>query len=109
MKTNLLLFVALVVCALGLVTSQHYARKNFVALEQAHAKARQLETAWDQLQLEQSSLSSHNLVDKVAKRDLKMQAVQPSRTLYVAVPDSTERPVARDPSNPTAIALRGAR
>ena len=38
-KLNLLLLLVLIVCALGLVTSQHKARKLFTDLEREQARA----------------------------------------------------------------------
>ncbi len=109
MKKNFALFAVLVVCALALVTSQHVARKTFVGLEQANARTKQLDIEWDQLQVEQTKLAKPSLIDSVAKRDLKMQTVEPSRTLYVALPE-TERPLAQTtPSNPVAVALKASR
>ena len=114
MKVNLALFAALVVCALALVTSQHVARKTFVALEQANTRSKQLDVEWDQLQVEQTKLAKPSLIDAVAKRELKMQTVEPSRTLYIALPEA-ERPLAHLPAaqpgtgNPVAVAMKAAR
>ena len=49
-RLNILLSMLLVVCALGLVTSQHRARKLFIDLEQANNQTQQHEVRWDQLQ-----------------------------------------------------------
>ena len=81
----------LVVCALGLVTSQHRARKQFVALEQAQAQQRQLEVRWNQLQLDQTGLATSSLIDAKARRGLSMQPVTPQRTLHLNVEQGPER------------------
>jgi cell division protein FtsL len=54
-KLNLLLLAVLVACALGLVTSQHKARKLFSDLEREQNRARELDIEHGQLQLEAST------------------------------------------------------
>ena len=90
-RLNVLLAAVLVVCALGLVTSQHRARKLFVDVERAQAQSRQLEVQWDQLQLEQSTLATSSLIDAKARKGLAMQPAPPQRTLYLSVDVPTEK------------------
>ena len=54
-RLTLCLLGLLAACALGLVTSQHHARKLFAELEREQARAKSLEVEYDQLQLEQST------------------------------------------------------
>ncbi|MBN9460231.1 MAG: cell division protein FtsL [Burkholderiales bacterium] len=82
-RANIVLAAALLLCALGLVTSQHRARKFFVDLERAQAQAAQHEVRWNQLQLEQTALAKASLIDARARRDLAMQPVSAERTLYL--------------------------
>lgn len=82
-RLNFLLGVLLLVAALSLVTSQYRARRLFVGLERTQAAARQLDVEWNQLQLQQTQLTKHSLIDGAARRDLKMQPVTPSRTVYL--------------------------
>jgi cell division protein FtsL len=72
-KLNLLLLLVLVVCALGLVTSQHKARKLFSDLEREQARARELEIDYGRLQLEASTWGLHARVEKVAAGTLGMR------------------------------------
>lgn len=72
-KINLLLLVALVVCALSLVTSRHQARKLFVELEREQALARAYGVEYGQLQLEQGTWAMPARVDKIAREQLRMQ------------------------------------
>ena len=51
-RFNMLLLLIVVVCALGVVTSQHRARKLFQALEGEQERVRQLDIEYGQLQLE---------------------------------------------------------
>jgi len=82
-KLNVLLATILITCALLLGTSQHRARKGFIDVERAQALARKHEVEWKQLQLEQTRLAKHSLIDAAARRDLKMQPVSPDRTIYL--------------------------
>jgi len=71
-KLNIFLFVMLIVCGLGIVTARHEARKAFMAQEREQKLAEQLNTEWDQLQLEQSTLAMHERVEKIARKQLDM-------------------------------------
>ena len=48
-RLNILLLLAVVICALSVVTSQHKARKLFQSLESEQARARQLDVEYAQL------------------------------------------------------------
>ena len=82
-KLNLLLLAVLVACALGLVTSQHKARKLFSDLEREHGRARELDVEYGQLQLEASTWGLHSRVQKIATGTLGMRAVDPRRVRIV--------------------------
>ncbi|MET0345055.1 MAG: cell division protein FtsL [Casimicrobiaceae bacterium] len=71
-RISLILLGALIVCALSLVTSRHDARRLFVELEREQARARQLETEYGQLQLEQSTWGMPARVEKIARENLRM-------------------------------------
>ena len=102
-KLNVLMATILLTCSLLLVTSQHRARKGFIDLERAQALARKHEIEWQQLQLEQTQLAKHSLIDAAARRSLKMQPVTPDRTIYLSVnPTPASAPAA--PSVPGALA-----
>ncbi len=72
-KLNMFLTFVLVVCALGVVTSQHKARKLFMMLENEKEIAQQIEVEWGRLQLEQSTLVMHGRIEKIAKEQLNMK------------------------------------
>lgn len=82
-KLNLLLLLVLVVCALGLVTSQHKARKLFSDLEREQARARDLEVEYGKLQLEASTWGLHARVERVAAGTLGMRAPDARRVRIV--------------------------
>jgi cell division protein FtsL len=81
-RLNLLLFAALVACALALVSSQHQARKLYVQLEKEQELAKQLEVEWGQLQLEQSTWATHARIESIATRQLNMR-VPPANRIQV--------------------------
>ncbi|MEW6314100.1 MAG: cell division protein FtsL [Pseudomonadota bacterium] len=89
---NFMLLAVLVVCALGVVTSQHKARKLFVELQQEQDLVQRLEVEWGQLQLEQSTWAMHARIEKIASGRLRMSVPPPGRvqivqpTRYAKVP-----------------------
>jgi cell division protein FtsL len=90
-KVNVTLALLLVVCALGLVTSQNRARKLFVELQKAQVAGKQLEVQWNQLELEQTALAKNSLIDSKARRSLAMQPVSAERTLHLNLSSETEK------------------
>ena len=82
-RINLLLLVLVVLCALGVITSQHEARKLFIALEGEQAAANKLAEEWTQLQLEQSTWATSKRVEAVAARTLNMRLPDASTTVIV--------------------------
>jgi len=71
-RFNMILLLIVVVCALGVVTSQHRARKLFQDLESEQERARQLDVEYGQLQLEMSTWATHPRVEKIARDRLRM-------------------------------------
>ncbi len=82
-RLNLILLLALTACALGMVTSQHKARKLFNELQQEEERAKQLDVEWGQLQLEQSTWAMHARVEKIARTRLHMSVPDAKRTQVV--------------------------
>ena len=78
-KANLVLLAVLIGCALSLVTSRHEARRLFVEIERDEARARQYETEYGQLQLEQSTWGMPARVEKIAREKGRMQLAPGSR------------------------------
>ena len=83
-KLNLLLLAVLVACAIGLVTSQHQARKRFSELEREEARARELDIDYGRLQLEASTWGLHQRVEKIATGTLGMRTPDPRRVRVIA-------------------------
>jgi cell division protein FtsL len=77
------LLLATIACALGVVTSQHKARKLFVELQKEKDRAQQMEVEWGQLQLEQSTLAMPARVEKIASSRLQMQLPRSGQIQFV--------------------------
>jgi cell division protein FtsL len=73
----------LTVCALGLVTSQHKARKLFAELERQEARTKALDVEWGQLELETRTWALPSRIDKLARERLDMRAPDPRRVHVV--------------------------
>ena len=87
-RFNFVLLAALIACALGLVTSQHQARKLYVELQKEQDLANQINVEWGQLQLEASTWATHARVEKIAVQSLGMRVPPPSRIQLVPPAES---------------------
>ena len=72
-RLNLLLIVVVLVSSIGVITSQHQARKRLQALEQERERSHNLDIEFGQLQLEMSSWAAHTRIEKIAREKLGMQ------------------------------------
>jgi cell division protein FtsL len=79
------LWLAVLASAAGAIYSKHCARELFVELEQLNTRRDNLEIEWGQLQLEQSSWSTHAFVESVASKKLHM-AMPPPRDIKLVSP-----------------------
>jgi len=73
------------VCALGVVTSQHRARKYFIALQSEKDRAQEMEVEWGQLRLELGSLALPVRVEKIASTQLRMRVPQGKQIQFVRI------------------------
>jgi cell division protein FtsL len=87
-RVNFLLLVGLIACALGVITSQHHARKAFTELENEQATASKLATELTQLQIEQGTWATHKRVEQVASKKLGMRAPDSAATLVVDIEEA---------------------
>lgn len=83
-RLNLILFAVLMMTALGVVTSQHKARKLYFELQQQNDAAKQLEIEWGQLQLEQSTWAMHSRIESIASKHMKMEVPDSKRIQVVS-------------------------
>jgi len=84
-RVNVFLLAAVIACALGVITSQHEARKRFIELEGEQAAAKKLAEERTQLQLEQSTWATHKRVAQLAQGQLGMRLPDPSTTTILTL------------------------
>lgn len=91
-RLNVMLFTVLLLCALGVVTSQHQARKSFVKLHNEQERGRELEIEFGQLQLEQSTWAMQSRIEQVASKKLGMRVPPVARVRVVPPPPAPSNP-----------------
>ena len=98
-RSNAVLLALVIACALGVITSQHQARRLFSELEGEQATAKKLDEEWSQLRLEQGTWATHKRVEAVASRQLGMRLPDPAMTLIVTL-DNRSAPRAAPAGTP---------
>lgn len=93
-RLNMILLLIVVACALGVVTSQHRARKLFQALEAEQERVRQLDIEYGQLQLEMSTWATHPRIEKIARDRLHMVTPDAAGRVVPPKPASAPKPAA---------------
>jgi cell division protein FtsL len=73
-----MLWVAVLVSALGVVYAKHQARTRFIELQELVTERDELDIEWGQLQLEQSTWATHGRVERMARDELRMIIPQAS-------------------------------
>lgn len=89
-RVNLLLLLALIACALGVISARHKARTLFIDLEAGQAQAKRLDEEYTQLQLEQGAWATHKRIEAVAARSLGMRLPDPGTTRIVTLAGDAE-------------------
>jgi cell division protein FtsL len=84
-RLNLILFFTLIAVALGVVTSQHKARKLYFELEQQQELSKKYDTEYGQLQLEQSTWAMHSRIEELAAKRLQMQVPDAKRIQVISL------------------------
>lgn len=82
-RAVMLMGLLLMLAALSLVTSRYQSRHMFIQNERLKAQAAELDVVWRHLQLERAELSRNARVDQIAREQLRMVPIKPSRTLYI--------------------------
>ncbi len=67
-----LLVIAVMTSAIGVIYVKHQSRKLFVELEQQRKEQDRLDVEWGRLQLEQSTWATHGRVENIARKKLNM-------------------------------------
>ena len=88
-RLNFILFFVLIAVSLGVITSQHKARKLYFELEQQQDLTRKYDTEYGQLQLEQSNWAMHSRVEELAAKKLQMQVPDAKRIQVIAKEEVT--------------------
>jgi cell division protein FtsL len=96
-RFNLLLLIALVGCALSVVTSQHKARKLFMELQTAQDGERKLDQEWRELQIESQTVGTGKRIEQKAQRDLGMTQPDPKKTVILVVDSNVAAPAGAKP------------
>ena len=94
-RFNMMLLLIVVVCALGVVTSQHRARKLFQGLEGEQERARQLDVEYGQLQLEMSTWATHPRIEKIARDRLHMVTPDAAGRVVQPAPAVVAKPLVK--------------
>jgi cell division protein FtsL len=94
-RVNVLLLALVMLCAVGVITSQHRARKVFVELEAEQSTAKKLDEEYTQLRLEQSTWATNKRVESVAAKSLGMRLPEPESTVIVTLDSRTSAGAAR--------------
>ena len=84
-RLNFILFFTLIAICLGVISSQHKARKLYFELEQQEELAKKYETEYGQLQLEQSTWAMHSRVEELATKNLRMQVPDAKRIQVITL------------------------
>ena len=80
---RVVLVVAIVATALGVVLSKHQSRKEFLELQRLQALRDQMDVDWGRLLLEEGAWSAHGRVESVARRQLGMRIPAAADVLIV--------------------------
>ena len=78
-----ILFVLVMVTAIGLVYSKHQTRKLFVELQALNKEVVSLNTEWGRLQLEQSAWSDHGRIEQIAREKLDMAIPEAEQVAFI--------------------------
>ena len=78
-----ILFVVVMVSAIGLVYSKHKTRMLFVELQQLNKEVVSLNTEWGRLQLEQSAWSDHSRIERIARERLGMVTPEADQIAFI--------------------------
>lgn len=86
LRLSFVLAIALVGCALSLVTSRYELRWAVIELERARQAERELDVEWRRLQLDLTDYAQHARIDSAARQALQLKPVDD--ILYLR-PDGT--------------------
>jgi len=76
---ELMIGAAVVVSGIAAVYAKHETRKLYTELQALHQERDQLEMEWGQLQIEQSTWSTHARVERLAREEIGMGEPRPEQ------------------------------
>lgn len=68
-----LLIVAIIGSAISVIYAKHLNRKSFTLLQALQFERDEMNIEWGQLQLEQSTFATHNVIERAARERLNME------------------------------------
>ncbi len=86
----MVMILAVLVSAVGVIEAKHQSRKRFVALQALEKVRDQMNVEWGQLQLEQGTWATHSRVERIAREKLHM--VNPKMDEVVIVEQVEQKP-----------------
>jgi cell division protein FtsL len=108
-RLDLAVFALLLLVAIGVVHTQHRARRLFVDLQREHTLGEQLSADLRRLQSDQATLAAANRVEHAAG-GLHMHQPDPARTVAItAMPVMADQEVPVDPLAADGLPLKLAR
>jgi len=81
--TVMVLAMAVMASALGLIFTKHQSRKLHIERQALQRQAEEYEIEWELLQLEQSTLATEFVVDRTARTRLDMFVPDPASVVYI--------------------------
>ncbi len=77
------MFIVLLVSALAVIASKYQSRSLFIAIQSQEVSLDEYEVEWGQLQLELTTLTEENRVERVAKKQLKLTMPTREKIIYI--------------------------
>ncbi len=77
------LVVILMISALAVIQSKYHSRSLFIQIQAQEKKLDNYEIEWGQLQLELTMLTEENRIERVAKKQLKLEMPQRKEIIYL--------------------------
>ena len=80
------LAAAVLISAVWVIKTKHQSRQFFVELEALGREQDRLQVDWGRLQLEESTVGAHSLVETTARERLAFELPRPEQIIVVAEP-----------------------
>lgn len=77
------MLIALLVSAMAVIGSKYQSRSLFIAIQTEEIRLDDYEIEWGQLQLELTTLTEENRVERVAKEQLKLKMPVREKIIYI--------------------------